>query len=63
MNVVLLEVFGNPTLIIIVVAAVVLLFGGSRLQYVKQGQGPQLSHYRYALMLWFQVQFGMCYVM
>ena len=34
MNVVLLEILGNPTIIILVVAAIFLLFGGSKLPQI-----------------------------
>lgn len=49
MNVVLLEVFGNPTLIIIVVAAVVLLFGGSRLPQFAKALGQSKKAFKEGL--------------
>ena len=46
MNVVLLEIFGNPTIIILVVAAIFLLFGGSKLPQLAKALGQSKKAFK-----------------
>ena len=49
MNVVLLEVFGNPTILILVVAAIFLLFGGSKLPQLAKALGQSKKAFKEGL--------------
>ena len=46
MNVVLLEILGNPTIIILVVAAIFLLFGGSKLPQLAKALGQSKKAFK-----------------
>jgi len=46
MKVVLLEVFGNPTIIILVIAAIFLLFGGSKLPQLAKALGQSKKAFK-----------------
>jgi len=46
MNVVLLEVLGNPTIIILVIAAIFLLFGGSKLPQLAKALGQSKKAFK-----------------
>jgi len=46
MNFVLLEVFGNPTIIILVIAAIFLLFGGSKLPQLARALGQSKKAFK-----------------
>ena len=46
MNVVLLEILGNPTIIILVVAAIFLLFGGSKLPQLAKALGESKKAFK-----------------
>ena len=46
MNVVLLEVFGNPGIIIMVIAAIFLLFGGSKLPQLAKALGQSKKAFK-----------------
>ena len=49
MDVVLLEVFGNPTIIILVIAAIFLLFGGSKLPQLAKALGQSKKAFKEGL--------------
>ena len=49
MNVVLLEVLGNPTIIILVIAAIFLLFGGSKLPQLAKALGQSKKAFKEGL--------------
>jgi len=49
MNVVLLEVFGNPTIIVLVVGAIFLLFGGSKLPQLAKALGQSKKAFKEGL--------------
>ena len=49
MNVVLLEVLGNPTLILLVVGAIFLLFGGSKLPQLARALGQSKKAFKEGL--------------
>lgn len=46
MNLVLLEILGNPTIIILVVAAIFLLFGGSKLPQLAKALGQSKKAFK-----------------
>jgi sec-independent protein translocase protein TatA len=46
MNVVLLEVLGNPTIIILVIAVIFLLFGGSKLPQLAKALGQSKKAFK-----------------
>jgi sec-independent protein translocase protein TatA len=46
MSVVLLEVLGNPTIIILVIAAIFLLFGGSKLPQLARALGQSKKAFK-----------------
>lgn len=46
MNVVLLEVLGNPTIIIMVIAVIFLLFGGSKLPQLAKALGQSKKAFK-----------------
>jgi sec-independent protein translocase protein TatA len=46
MNVVWLEILGNPTIIILVVAAIFLLFGGSKLPQLAKALGQSKKAFK-----------------
>lgn len=46
MNVVFLELFGNPTIIIVVVAVIFLLFGGSKLPQLAKALGQSKKAFK-----------------
>ena len=49
MNVVLLEVLGNPTIIIMVIAVIFLLFGGSKLPQLAKALGQSKKAFKEGL--------------
>ena len=49
MNVVLLEVLGNPTIIILVIAVIFLLFGGSKLPQLAKALGQSKKAFKEGL--------------
>ena len=49
MNLVLLEVLGNPTIIILVIAAIFLLFGGSKLPQLAKALGQSKKAFKEGL--------------
>jgi sec-independent protein translocase protein TatA len=46
MNVVMLEILGNPTIIILVIAAIFLLFGGSKLPQLAKALGQSKKAFK-----------------
>jgi sec-independent protein translocase protein TatA len=46
MNVVFLEILGNPTIIILVIAAIFLLFGGSKLPQLAKALGQSKKAFK-----------------
>ena len=46
MNVVLLELLGNPTIIVLVIAAIFLLFGGSKLPQLARALGQSKKAFK-----------------
>ena len=49
MNIVLLEVLGNPTIIILVIAVIFLLFGGSKLPQLAKALGQSKKAFKEGL--------------
>jgi TatA/E family protein of Tat protein translocase len=46
MNVVLLEILGNPTIIVLVIAVIFLLFGGSKLPQLAKALGQSKKAFK-----------------